>query len=225
MTPSDLRTLDTIGSPDYIEGYISDDGSLFHSSSFRSFLLDAQISIYLTERNPRIQKNPIVSGVFHRQSVVINCVSVLPSVVHPSYPFGNPLSTKHPASRPKRPFEPSSRALFEDMVPLGAGVNGFLRWKELGIDGLLPIDEDAEKAAQAESARKMANGAQGQNPPPAQVPPSLDPSVRQNDGITEDEEEVDEADEDEDEDDDDDEEEAEEEEEEEEEGSGNDDSF
>ena len=84
---------------------------------------------------------------------------MLPSVVHPSYPFGNPLSTKHPASRPKRPFEPSSRALFEDIVPLGAGVNGFLRWKELGLDTLLPVDEEAEKKAQAEQARKMANGA------------------------------------------------------------------
>ena len=84
---------------------------------------------------------------------------MLPSVVHPSYPFGNPLSTKHPASRPKRPFEPSSRALFEDMVPLGAGVNGFLRWKELGLDTLLPVDEEAEKKVQAEQARKMANGA------------------------------------------------------------------
>jgi len=98
---------------------------------------------------------------------------VLPSVVHPSYPFGNPLSIKHPASRPKRPFEPSSRALFEDMVPLGAGVNGFLRWKELGLDTLLPVDEEAEKKAQAEQARKMANGApthqQSTGPPPQPV--------------------------------------------------------
>jgi hypothetical protein len=100
------------------------------------------------------------------------------------------------------------------MLPLGAGVNGFLRWKELGIAGLLPIDEDAEKAAQAESARKMANGAQAQNPPPAQVLPSLDPAAQQNDVITEDEEEVDDADvddeeEEDDEDDEDDEEEVE----------------
>lgn len=94
-------------------------------------------------------------------------------MVHPSYPFGNPLSIKHPASRPKRPFEPSSRALFEDMVPLGAGINGFLRWKELGLDTLLPIDEDAERKAQAEQARKMANGApthqQSTGPPPQPV--------------------------------------------------------
>ena len=45
------------------------------------------------------------------------------------------------------------------MVPLGAGVNGFLRWKELGLDTLLPVDEEAEKKARAEQARKMANGA------------------------------------------------------------------
>lgn len=94
-------------------------------------------------------------------------------MVHPSYPFGNPLSIKHPASRPKRPFEPSSRALFEDVVPLGAGVNGFLRWKELGLDTLLPVDEEAEKKAQAEQARKMANGApahqQSTGLPPQQV--------------------------------------------------------
>ena len=69
------------------------------------------------------------------------------------------MSIKHPASRPKRPFEPSSRALFEDMVPLGAGVNGFLRWKELGLYTLLPVDEEAEKQAREEQARKMANGA------------------------------------------------------------------
>jgi hypothetical protein len=103
---------------------------------------------------------------YHPDRVLI----VLPSVVHPSYPFGNPLSVKHPASRPKRPFEPSSRALFEDMVPLGAGINGSLRWKELGLDTLLPVDEEAEKKAQAEQARKMANGApshqQSTGPPP-----------------------------------------------------------
>jgi len=83
------------------------------------------------------------------------------------------LSIKHPASRPKRPFEPSSRALFEDMVPLGAGVNGFLRWKDLGLDTLLPVDDEAEKKAQAEQARKMANGApahqQSTGPPPQTV--------------------------------------------------------
>ena len=59
------------------------------------------------------------------------------------------------------------------MVPLGAGVNGFLRWKDLGLDTLLPVDEEAEKRAQAEQARKMANGApahqQSTGPPPQTV--------------------------------------------------------
>jgi hypothetical protein len=112
---------------------------------------------------------------------------VLPSVVHPSYPFGNPLSIKHPASRPKRPFEPSSRALFEDMVPLGAGVNGFLRWKELGLDTLLPVDEEAEKKAQAEQARKMANGAPAHQQPTA-PPPQPAGAQRQTFGMQPDEE-------------------------------------
>ena len=59
------------------------------------------------------------------------------------------------------------------MVPLGAGVNGFLRWKELGLDTLLPVDEEAEKKVQAEQARKMANGApahQQPAPPPPHLP-------------------------------------------------------
>ena len=59
------------------------------------------------------------------------------------------------------------------MVPLGAGINGFLRWKELGLDTLLPVDEEAEKKAQAEQARKMANGApahqQATGPPPQPI--------------------------------------------------------
>lgn len=56
------------------------------------------------------------------------------------------------------------------MVPLGAGVNGFLRWKELGLDTLLPIDEEAEKKAQAEQARKMANGAPSNHQTAAPAP-------------------------------------------------------
>ncbi|KAF9649207.1 hypothetical protein BDM02DRAFT_3095196, partial [Thelephora ganbajun] len=140
MTPSDLRTLDTLEGPDYMEGYLSDE--------------DLDIPPGTKPPNPEESE-------------------LLPSVVHPSYPFGNPLSIKHPASRPKRPFEPSSRALFEDMVPLGAGVNGFLRWKELGLDTLLPVDEEAETKVQAEQARKMANGVpahqQSTAPPPRPI--------------------------------------------------------
>ena len=68
--------------------------------------------------------------------------AVLPSQVHPSYPYGNPTHAKHPASLPRRPYDPSSRALFEDMGYAGGGVNGSLRWKDLALDLLLPVDED-----------------------------------------------------------------------------------
>ena len=71
---------------------------------------------------------------------------VLPSQVHPSYPYGNPTHVKHPASLPRRPYDPSSRALFEDMGYAGGGVNGSLRWKDLALDLLLPVDEEKEEA-------------------------------------------------------------------------------
>jgi len=89
------------------------------------------------------------------------------------------------------------------MVPLGAGVNGFLRWKELGLDTLLPVDEEAEKKAQAEQARKMANGApthqQSTGPPPqpvgvqrrtAETQTDEEDTEGDDDGEEEDEEEV-----------------------------------
>ncbi|KAJ7233032.1 hypothetical protein C8J57DRAFT_168850 [Mycena rebaudengoi] len=84
---------------------------------------------------------------------------ILPSQAHPSYPYGNPTNVKHPASRPRPPYDPSSRALFEDMGYAGGGVNGALRWRDLAMDQLLPVDEDKEEAKRAMEARKMASGA------------------------------------------------------------------
>ena len=63
---------------------------------------------------------------------------------------GDPLGIRQHASSSKRPFEHSSRALFEDVVLLRAGANG--------LDTPLPVDEKVEKKAQADKARKMANG-------------------------------------------------------------------
>ncbi|KAF9075822.1 hypothetical protein BDP27DRAFT_1285543 [Rhodocollybia butyracea] len=88
----------------------------------------------------------------------------LPSHVHPSYPYGNPISIKHPASRPRPPYDPTSRALFEDMGYDGNGVAGTLRWKDLALDQLLPVDEEKELAIKAAEARKMASGTGNQNP-------------------------------------------------------------
>jgi len=91
-------------------------------------------------------------------------VKVLPSQVHPSYPYGNPTSLKHPASKPQPKNDPASRALFEDMGYGGGGINGSIRWRDLALDELLPIDEDKEEAKRAMQARKMASGAANNNP-------------------------------------------------------------
>ncbi|KAJ7709722.1 hypothetical protein B0H17DRAFT_1028937 [Mycena rosella] len=88
-----------------------------------------------------------------------NDSDTLPSQTHPSYPYGNPTSVQHPASRPRLPYDPSSRALFEDMGYDGGGVNGALRWKDLAMEQLLPVDEEQEEARRAIQARKMASGA------------------------------------------------------------------
>lgn len=96
-------------------------------------------------------------------------MTVLPSQVHPSYPYGNPTNIKHPAARPRPPHASTSRALFEDMGYAGGGVNGTLRWKDLAMDILLPVNHEKEEAERAAQARKMASGASSSNNPPAQT--------------------------------------------------------
>lgn len=143
----------------------------------------------------------------------------MPSQVHPSYPYGNPTNIKHPSSKPRPPYDPSSRALFEDMGYAGGGINGSLRWRDLGLEDLLPVDEEKEEAKRAMLARKMASGANN-NPQSQQV---HNPAQAQQDQLNEDEEDEDE-DEDENENDEnniDDEDEDEEDEEEGEESEGN----
>lgn len=101
---------------------------------------------------------------------------VLPSQVHPSYPYGNPTNIKHPAARPRPPYDPTSRALFEDMGYGGGAANGALRWKDLALEQLLPVDEEKEEMRRAAEARKMANVATAQvhHPPPQPLPPPPD---------------------------------------------------
>lgn len=122
---------------------------------------------------------------------------VLPSQVHPSYPYGNPLSIKHPASLPRRPYDPASRALFEDMGYGGGGVNGSIRWKDLALELLFPVDQAREEAERAAQARQMASGATSNHPPaaPQQPPPNQaieeeeDDEIDENDGDEDDEDE------------------------------------
>jgi len=114
---------------------------------------------------------------------------VLPSQVHPSYPYGNPTSIRHPAARPRAPHDPMSRALFDDMGYAGGGVNGALRWKDLALDLLLPVDREKEERERAAMARKMASGTNANNnPATAQRPaPEIEPAGNQ--GVEDDEEE------------------------------------
>ncbi|OBZ74222.1 hypothetical protein A0H81_05957 [Grifola frondosa] len=137
MTRHDLEILDTIGTPDYLNGELSDS--------------EVDVPHHMVPPNPEDS-------------------DVLPSQVHPSYPYGNPFSVKHPAARPRRPYDPSSRALFEDMGYAGGGINGSLRWKDLALDLLFPIDEAQQEAEKAAEARRLASGATTNHPPPPPAP-------------------------------------------------------
>lgn len=154
MTRNDIQILDTLETPEYIKGELSDD--------------ELDIPPHMVPPNP-------------------DDSDILPSQVHPSYPYGNPTNIKHPASKPRPPYDPSSRALFEDMGYAGGGINGALRWRDLALDDLLPVDEAKEEAKRAMQARKMASGAANHNPQPPQhqAPPPIPPDQT----INEDEEE------------------------------------
>ncbi|KAH8991683.1 hypothetical protein EDB86DRAFT_1036544 [Lactarius hatsudake] len=119
---------------------------------------------------------------------------ILPSHIHPSYPYGNPTNIKHPAARPRVPYDPTSRALFEDMGYAGGGVNGTLRWKDLALDILLPVDKEKEEAEKAAHARKMASGATTNQYQPASQQPE---AAEEGDADDENENENDENDDDE----------------------------
>lgn len=124
--------------------------------------------------------------------------SVLPSQVHPSYPYGNPNNIKHPSAKPRHNFAISSRALFEDMGYGGGGTNGTLRWTDLALHDLLPVDAKKEEAQRAMQARKMASGTSNNNPqtqqpqaPTGQLIDEEEEGDEEGDGIDEDEDDND----------------------------------
>ncbi|KAM5544164.1 hypothetical protein V8D89_001824 [Ganoderma adspersum] len=160
MTRHDIEVLDTIGTPDYLNGDLS--------------VEDVDVAPHMKPPNPEESE-------------------VLPSQVHPSYPYGNPLSVKHPAALPRRPYDPASRALFEDMGYGGGGVNGTIRWKDLALDLLFPVDQAREEAEKAAQARQMASGTASNHPPaqpqqPAQNQAAPAEAEEENDENDEDEE-------------------------------------
>jgi len=119
-------------------------------------------------------------------------------------------------------FDPMARSLMEE--PDNIGIYAGLRWKELALKKLLPVDENKLRADRATQARKMASGATSSNqrpPAPPNAPPQAGPAdlTDNGDGSDDDEDDEDgeglgEEDEEEDEDEAEDEEESDEEEEE-----------
>ncbi|KAB5592429.1 hypothetical protein CTheo_4137 [Ceratobasidium theobromae] len=91
-----------------------------------------------------------------------NDSDTLPSQVHPSYPYGNPTKPSHPVA-----FEPlgrgSSRAYYDDMRFERLRRLDRLRWTNLGLDLLLPVDHEREEAMKAAAARRAASGATANN--------------------------------------------------------------
>ncbi|KAG2019904.1 hypothetical protein CC2G_005299 [Coprinopsis cinerea AmutBmut pab1-1] len=162
MTRNELLTIDTYDSVDYIKGELEDN--------------ELEIPPYMIPPNPDDSDSAQV---------------YLPSQVHPSYPYGNPTSIKHPVNKPRVGFDPTSRALFEDMGFAGGGVNGAFRWNELALDQLLPVDEEKEEAKRAAQARKMASGASSgqQQQQQGQAPQPQNPDMTQDENEEEEEEE------------------------------------
>ena len=74
----------------------------------------------------------------------------------------------------------------------GGGVNGTLRWRDLALDILLPVDKEKEEAEKAAHARKMASGATVNH----YRPPSQQPEAVGEEGDADDENENDENDDD-----------------------------
>ena len=69
----------------------------------------------------------------------------------------------------------------------GGGINGSLRWRDLGLEDLLPVDDEKEGAKRAMQARKMASGANN-NPQTQQV---HNPAQAQQDQLNEEDDEED----------------------------------
>jgi hypothetical protein len=69
----------------------------------------------------------------------------------------------------------------------GGGINGSLRWRDLGLEDLLPVDDEKEEAKRAMQARKMASGANN-NPQTQQV---HNPAQAQQDQLNEEDDEED----------------------------------
>jgi len=81
----------------------------------------------------------------------------LPSQVHPSFPYGNPFKDKRLRYAAQPTHSMSTRALYEDGDVEGLGLKAKRRWKDIGLDMLLPADPVNDEEAKAKAARNQAN--------------------------------------------------------------------
>ncbi|KAF8586353.1 hypothetical protein K439DRAFT_1408918 [Ramaria rubella] len=79
------------------------------------------------------------------------------SQVHPSYPYGDPTSANHSASQPRMDADNTSRVLYMDIICMG-DITATLRWKELALDHLLPMNTGKAEAENGAHARENAAG-------------------------------------------------------------------
>jgi len=81
----------------------------------------------------------------------------LPSQIHPSFPYGNPFKDKTLIATAFTTHGMSTRALYEDAEYEGVGRKSRRRWKDLGLDMLLPPDTIKEEEARAKAARNSVH--------------------------------------------------------------------
>ncbi|KAG9012188.1 hypothetical protein FRB94_006556 [Tulasnella sp. JGI-2019a] len=81
----------------------------------------------------------------------------LPSQIHPSFPYGNPFKEKTLIATAFTRNGMSTRALYEDAEFEGVGRRTTRRWKDLGLDVLLPPDPVTEEEAKAKAARNSVH--------------------------------------------------------------------
>ncbi|KAL1745282.1 hypothetical protein HDZ31DRAFT_11482, partial [Schizophyllum fasciatum] len=175
MTKNDILVLDTLETPEYLGEDLINKGDSGDED-------ELDIPDELIPPNPEDQDQ-------------------LPDQIHPSYPYGNPLSIKHPSSKPQEANDITKRGVYEALGYPGyhTDLQESNVWRELALDELFPVDESHEMAARQTQARKMASGATAQgagNPAPSAPPPPPAPSEEQ-ETSAEEEEEADEDEEDE----------------------------
>jgi len=114
----------------------------------------------------------------------------LPSQIHPSFPYGNPFKDKTLIATVFTRHGMSTRALYEDAEFEGVGWRSTRRWKDLGLDVLLPPDPVTEEEAKAKAARNSVHTSS------RRVEPVPDPEREDGDGAGEEEDGEDDEDDD-----------------------------